>query len=70
LAIRARHPVVKGVSNSYHYVKLLGGNVVHATAFEPDPNTFRQDYYYNVVSNSLYKKKEVSTGHRWKRISL
>lgn len=37
-------------------VELNGGSTVHLSAFEPDPATFREDYYYNTKTNVLYKK--------------
>jgi hypothetical protein len=30
--------------------------MVNVTAFEPDPNTYRDDYYYHAVLNTLYVK--------------
>ncbi len=29
---------------------------IEPTAFEPDPRTHRDDYYYNAITNVLYKK--------------
>lgn len=57
------------------YVELLGGEVVPATAFEPDPHTFRSQHYYNVLSNQLFKrisKRDPKSGlvvAHWKSIS-
>jgi hypothetical protein len=42
--------------DSVWFVELNGGTVVEATAFEPDPATYRHDYYYNAETNTLYKK--------------
>lgn len=42
--------------NSEWYVELHGGAVLEPTAFEPDAATHRNDYYYNAVTNILYKK--------------
>ena len=36
--------------------KPFGVKMVDVTAFEPDPNTFRDNYYYNAVHNTLYVK--------------
>ena len=33
-----------------------GAEILIPTAFEPDPNTHRDDYYYNAVTNTLYTK--------------
>ena len=41
-------------------VELSGGKMVCTTSFEPDPTTFRDEYYYNVRTNALYKKVIVS----------
>lgn len=44
-------------SNPYQFVeKFEGGHIVEVTAFEPDPTTYRHEYYYNSVVNRLYKK--------------
>ncbi len=37
-------------------VEGYGGAIVEPTAFEPDPTTYRDEYYYNAVTNALYKK--------------
>jgi hypothetical protein len=37
-------------------VELKGGRVIEPTAFEPDARTYRGEYYYNAVSNALYRK--------------
>ena len=55
-------------------VELYGGMVIEPTAFEPDPTTHRDEYYYNAVSNALYKKiivrKEYSIlSAYWQRVS-
>lgn len=34
----------------------FGVKMVNITAFEPDPNTYRDDYYYHAVLNTLYVK--------------
>lgn len=42
--------------NCANIVELVGGELVLATAFQPDATTFRGNYYYNVVTNQLFKK--------------
>jgi len=37
-------------------VELIGGKIIEPTAFEPDPVTYRGEYYYNSVTNVLYRK--------------
>ena len=41
-------------------IERVGGRMVQVIAFEPDPVTFRDDYYYNAQTNALYKKVIVS----------
>lgn len=62
--------------NPHRFVELHGGTMVEPTAHEPDPATHRQDYYYNSVTNALYKriydryepKNGIIVAH-WKMIS-
>lgn len=59
-------------SNPVWFIELEGGQVIEPTAFEPDPNTHRQDYYYNAVTNVLYKKVITSRNPiiaHWKKAS-
>jgi hypothetical protein len=41
------------------FLELEGAEILIPTAFEPDPNTHRNDYYYNANTNALYKKVTV-----------
>jgi hypothetical protein len=55
-------------------VELYGGMVIEPTAFEPDPTTYRDEYYYNAISNALFKKiivrREFSIlSAYWQRVS-
>lgn len=45
-----------GGFNNIRTVELDGGRIIEPTAFEPDASTYRNDYYYNAVTNTLYKK--------------
>lgn len=47
-------------------VELNGGRVIEPTAFEPDPNTFRGEYYYNAKTNTLYRKKVTVANRNYK----
>lgn len=38
------------------FAELWGATIIEPTAFEPDPSTYRGDYYYNSVTNTLYRK--------------
>jgi hypothetical protein len=42
--------------NCNRFVELAGGREVPIQFYEPDPNTFRLNYYYNSRLNILYKK--------------
>jgi len=75
LDLFARRGVVDNSSDTIRFVELYKGKVLEPTAFEPDPVTCRDDYYYNAKTNLLYKriitKKEGSliTNAHWKRVS-
>lgn len=43
-------------SNPHRFIELIGGREVKMLFFEPDPETFRDDFYYNSRRNVLYKK--------------
>lgn len=42
--------------NNIRLVELNGGRIVEPTAFEPDPSTYRGEFYYNAINNVLYRK--------------
>lgn len=42
--------------DSVWYLELTGGRVIEPTAFEPDAATHRDDFYYNAVTNALYRR--------------
>ena len=46
----------KGGCNNIRIVELKGGRVIEPTAFEPDARTHRGEYYYNAITNALYRK--------------
>ena len=55
--------------------ELHGGEMVELTAFEPDPATYRQPFYYNTVTNCLYKRvltEKSAKGNiaHWQRVSM
>lgn len=54
-------------------IESIGGSIIEPTAFEPDPNTHRSEYYYNAVTNALYKRSPVITHgqitYTWKKAS-
>ena len=55
--------------NPHRFVELFGGEIVEMTFIEPDPQTFRGDFYYNTRFNQLFKKIKVGDAPFWKRIS-
>lgn len=42
--------------NPIWFIERRGGTIIEPTAFEPDPTTYRHDFYYNAQTNTLYKK--------------
>lgn len=38
------------------FLELYGARIIEPTAFEPDPRTYRGEYYYNAVTNQLFRK--------------
>jgi len=56
-------------SESTRLLELYGAEIIEPTAFEPDPNTHRSDFYYNAVNNVLYKKVTAGGISHWKPIS-
>lgn len=55
-ALRARRGTFIPTGLTHNFVRLNGGRLVECTAFEPDPATYRGDYYYNAAENRLYKR--------------
>ncbi len=42
--------------NPNRFIELHGGTIIEPTAFEPDAATHRHEFYYNAITNTLYKK--------------
>lgn len=38
------------------FLELNGATIIEPTAFEPDPTTYRGEYYYSTETNTLYRK--------------
>lgn len=51
-----------------NYIELLNGKMVEELFYEPDPSTFRDQYYYNTRLNRMYKKLNTSPQPVWKYI--
>lgn len=55
--------------NSTRFLELFGAELVPIVAHEPDPNTFRSEYYYNSRINQLFRKlSTLDERIAWKRI--
>ena len=55
-------------------VELNGGKIIEPSAFEPDPVSHRDEYYYNATTNTLFRRiwTRNSNGLQnayWKKIS-
>jgi len=50
-----------------------GATIIEPTAFEPDPLTHRNDYYYNAITNTLYRRiiitQDSFKSAYWKKVS-
>lgn len=64
---RRGSPTIGG--NPHAFVKLFGGKIVPFSNYEPDPITFRDEFYYNTRLNQLFKKRNVGGVPVWDRIS-
>ncbi len=53
--LQRRGPITTG-GNPLNFLELSGARMVETTAFEPDPRTYRHEYYYNVIHNRLYRR--------------
>lgn len=54
--LNRRGPARQGHNTPRLDIELAGGNIVESFAFEPDPKTYRDEYYYNASTNVLYRK--------------
>ena len=70
----SRRGIRSAGNQSTRITELNGGAVIEPTAFEPDPNTHRGEYYYNAVTNTLHRKITIvshsgQTYSHWKKVS-
>lgn len=42
--------------NPHRFVELYGGTIIEPTAFPPDPVTARCPYYYDAITNRMYRR--------------
>lgn len=61
---RDLHPI--GGGNPLRYVELGGAKFVQQIYYEPDPKTFRDQFYYNARLNKLFKKINSKPDPVWK----
>ena len=40
----------------FDFLEIFGGRLVETSMFEPDPRTYRWEYYYNVTLNKLFRR--------------
>ena len=52
----ARRGLKRTGESSVRFLELDGATVLEPTAFEPDAATYRGEYYYNAITNTLYRK--------------
>jgi hypothetical protein len=64
LGIRNQHAA--GGGNPVRYTELRGAKFVEQLYYEPDPITFRDQFYYNVRLNQLFKKIKTVPAPVWK----
>jgi hypothetical protein len=65
----SRRGIKKAGNQSTRVVELNGGQVIEPTAFPPDPNSHRSQYYYNANTNALYRKITTFGYSHWQKIS-
>lgn len=68
-----RRPIGNG-HNPFRFIERVNGRIIEPTAFEPDPSTFRGEFYYNAITNTLYKRVITRKTHGiivayWKKVS-
>lgn len=61
-------------SNPINFIELYGLRNVEVLSYEPDPNTYREPYYYNAKVDMLFKKITASKEGQpdvkvWKQIT-
>lgn len=54
---------------SHNFITLFKGKPVELLTFEPDPNTYRDGFYYNSRENRLFKKMKAGSLFVWKDVT-
>jgi len=65
LGIRSEQPI--GGGNPPRFLELAGAKFVTESFYEPDPITFRDQFYYNARINKLFKKINSKPNPVWKQ---
>jgi len=66
IGIRNEQPI--GGGNPLRYAELVGAKFVTESYYEPDPITFRDQFYYNARINQLFKKINSKPKPVWKQV--
>lgn len=66
LGVRGQHPL--GGGNPLQFVELRDAKFVEQLFYEPDPKTFRDQFYYNTRLNKLFKKLQTKPHPVWKQV--
>ena len=66
---QARGRASTSIGHTHNFVELFGGRTVLLTPHEPDPNTFREGFYYNSREDRLKKKIQVGNQFVWKPVN-
>jgi len=61
-------------ASSACWSELVGGKLVPLFAYEPDPDSSHDDFYYNTTENRLYRLETATSDNqfrskKWKRIN-
>lgn len=66
--ILTRRVVGASAGMPFSFIRLFGGSPVEILHYQPDPQTHRDDFYYNSRENMLYKKYQTDIRFVWKPV--
>lgn len=55
--------------HTHNFIELYGGKPIDTSFYEPDPNTFRANFYYNTRENRIFKRMKAGNLYVWKDVS-
>ena len=57
--------------SSINWSELYGGKPVTIVSYEPDPDSFHENFYYNSSENKLYRLTNISNSSKkvWKLVN-